>query len=216
MIMQDNESLIISTIKKMGKVRFTDLKTKLVDKEKLMSEPTLSKHLKLLEAKGELIKINDEKDPSIIYYAIKRDRDIKSTFKEIKTKSKLTIELGRTLITNYGFDSENPINSSVEILLRISNPTKEMIGIRKILVRSHEKNYPIAILIEDMDIGKTISSFTLNPEETRLIRLFDNGLPTISIDKKYITANVEIYGTRDNIIEKLPVKLFIGYSMMTE
>jgi hypothetical protein len=123
------------------------------------------------------------------------------------------IELCRHGITNRGFDIDNPINSEVEILLRISNPTKERIGISKILVESKDKDYPIAVgmqIIEEKEY-KWINSVVLEPEETKLIRLIETGKPAIPQEKKYVQADIEIYDTKNKITKKIPVKLYIGY-----
>jgi hypothetical protein len=124
-----------------------------------------------------------------------------------------TVELCRYGIKNRGFDVNNPINSEVEILLRISNPTKEKIGISKILVESKDKDYPIAVGMQRVEENeyKWINSVVLEPEETKLIRLIETGKPAIPREKKYVQADIEIYDTKNKIMKKIPVKLSIGY-----
>ncbi|ATZ60692.2 MAG: hypothetical protein BME93_00620 [Methanosarcinales archaeon Met12] len=42
--------------------------------------------------------------------------------------------------------------------------------------------------------------------------ILDENNPIIPIDKKYVEADIEIYGTKRDIIKKVPVKLYIGAS----
>lgn len=202
---------IFATIKKMRKVRWKDLIKKLVPKE--MSKPTLDKHLNEHLYNEKVEKIKDDTNPFIEYYIVKKP----TKFIKPAVKKKLTVEICRHGIVNRGFDINNPINSEVEILLRIANPTKNRIGISKILVESRDKDYPIAVdmqIVEENEY-KWINSVILEPEETKLIRLVETTRP-ISLEKKYIEANVQIFDTKSKIMKKIPIKLYIGYMIITE
>lgn len=184
----DIEDKIISVIKRKGRATFTELK-----KELDVSEPTLSKHLKILKDK-KIKLVGDRKDPHKTYYVfIANKKTDKKQIKELKS-NKLNIELCRHGIMNKG-----SINSEVEVLLRISNPTTKVIGINKILVRSEDKDYLIAVSMQDYETGKNIFSLSLNLEDTRMIRLYEDGLPTISMEKKYVPATIEIYNTNKTL-----------------
>lgn len=140
-------------------------------------------------------------------------RSILSLFGLFKSKRELTVELCRSGIRNHG-DYSKPSESDVEILLRISNPTNEKVGIQTILVEdSSEKDYSMAVSMQEVveNEYRPAENFVLEPQETKLIRLVDhNG--AIKTDKDFVSANVNIYGVENKIIQSLPVKLYIGYN----
>lgn len=135
--------------------------------------------------------------------------------KEKLVKGILTTELCRHGITNNYFESMKQIvNSEVEILLRVSNPTEKKIGVSKIYVISKERKYIISTRIQNVEgiTYKGISSFILEPEETKLIRLVQENNMVAPTDKNYIEAEIEIYNTKNEIIQIIPnIKLYVGF-----
>jgi hypothetical protein len=129
---------------------------------------------------------------------------------EPKNEEKLIVDLSRHGIMNRGKSLDNLFNSEVEILMRLSNPTNEPIGISKIIVNSKEKGYNIAVSTEDYENRKEIFSVYLMPKKTMMIRLLATTIP-ISMDKKSIDAIINFYDVKDEIIKSIPIKLSIGY-----
>ncbi len=135
-------------------------------------------------------------------------------------KPRLTIELLRHGIDNHFYENpDDPVNSEVEIVLRVSNPTWEKIGIRKIFVESSEKRYQPAVALQEYVEGrlKPISSFVLEPQETKEIRLYAGVMPAatskcISAEalKNGVQVTVVIYDTNDKKLLEIPVLLHMG------
>jgi|GEM_PF-2121942 len=128
---------------------------------------------------------------------------------------KITIDLGYHGIQNVLSDSEGKIgNSQVYAYLSISNAGKEPIGITKILMRSKDSHY--MIWISSFEATKPnwkeqpIRSFRLEPQESKELILFIDGLPMISIDKEFVKAEIEIYNINYEIMKSIPIKLYIS------
>jgi len=172
-----------------------------------IGQRNFSEHLKHIE-NIHIVHLIEKTHPPKSFYALKNSKILRK-----KVKPKLTFDLGRKRITNRGIDIDKPINSEVEILLTISNPTEKPIGIMKILARSKDENkYPIGISMYDYRTGDYIPSFVLQPQETKIVRLFQEGNVVAPKDKKYIEADIEIYGTKNKeVMKKIPVKLYVGY-----
>lgn len=134
------------------------------------------------------------------------------------TKPRITIDLGHHGIQNMFLDQEGKIGSSqVYFYLSISNAGNKPIGITKILVRSKDPKYLIVIssyegYIEIDWKNHPIRSFRLEPQESKEIILFCEGNPTISMDKKFVEAEIEIYNVNYKVMKSIPVKLGISSS----
>lgn len=136
-------------------------------------------------------------------------------------KNKLIFEVANGTILNRGYNVESPINSEIRIPLVISNPTKKVIGIGRIVANSQEKDYPIPIRIRELSTKKEIYSLRLEPQQTVYLELFADGLPPIKEkyikisknERRYVPleATIEIYDSRLKVIKKIPIKLYVGY-----
>jgi len=135
-----------------------------------------------------------------------------SELKKAKEPETIVVELERHGITNCGLHNI-VIGSVVEILLRISNPTQKKIGISKILVESHDKDYIITTGMQLIKNNKyiNVNAISLSSEETKVIRLFQEGNVVISKDKIFVPAVIKIYDTRHKTMKEMPIKLYIGY-----
>lgn len=130
-------------------------------------------------------------------------------------KPKITMELGYHSIQNMFRDQEGKMgNSQVYVYLSISNVGDKPIGITKILVRSKDPKYLIAVSsYEGYKINwknHPVRSFRLEPQESKEIILFCEGNPIISVDKKFVEAEIEIYNVNYKVMKSIPVKLYIG------
>lgn len=131
-------------------------------------------------------------------------------------RPKLNVDVCRHGIQNiYLNQKEKHGYSEVEILLRLSNSGNEPVGISKILVKSKKKDYLIFIsMYEYRDNWKNfqLDSLKLEPEETKLIILYQEGNPTISIENTFVEAEIEVYDTEFKIMKSIPIKLYISSS----
>lgn len=126
-------------------------------------------------------------------------------------RPKLTYEVLRHGITNYYHDMDNPEKggySDVEILLSLSNSGGGILGIGKILVKSKDEKYPIAVATHKYENGRKgeiIRSFTLSKNECKELLLSDR----IGLFKgKKLDVEIEIYDSRFKIMEKILVELY--------
>lgn len=131
------------------------------------------------------------------------------------TEPKVTIDLGYHGIQNMFQDQEGKIGSSqVYGYLSVSNAGNEPIGVTKILVRSKDPHYLIWISSYEAYKGNwkdhPIRSFRLEPQESKEIILFCEGNPTISMNKKFVEAEIEIYDVNYRVMKAIPVKLHIS------
>lgn len=127
-------------------------------------------------------------------------------------KPKLTYEVLRHGITNYCFDTLNLEKggySVTEILLSLSNSGGGVLGIGKILVRSKDEKYSIAIAThkyKNGSKGEIIRSFTLSKNECKELVLSDQIGFLFKGEK--LDAEIEIYDSKFKIMEKIPIELY--------
>jgi len=127
-------------------------------------------------------------------------------------KPKLTYEVLRRGITNYYLDMDNPEKggySDVEILFSPSNSGGGILGIGKILVKSKDKNYPIAIATHKYENGRKgeiIRSFTLSKNQCKEVLLSER--ISLLFRGKKLDAEIEIYDSRFKIMETILVELY--------
>lgn len=129
-------------------------------------------------------------------------------------KPKLNVKVNRHGIINNYLDQQKGVgNSKVEILLMLSNSGDKSVGISDILVESKNRDYSIAI--STYEYGNNwknfpIYSIRLEPEETKMVMLHEEGKPTISMDNEFVEAEIQIYDTEHRIMKSIPIKLGIS------
>ena len=100
----------------------------------------------------------------------------------------------------------------MEILLSLSNSGGGVLGIGKILVRSKDRDYSIAITTHKYENGRKgegIVSFTLSKNECKELILREK-IGLLFKGEKKLDAEVEIYDSKFKIMKKIPVELYVG------
>ena len=128
-------------------------------------------------------------------------------------KPELGYEVLRHGITNfYRDETEREGYSEVEILISLSNIGGGVLGIGKILVRSKDEKYPIAITTFKYEKGRkgdVIRSFTLSKNECKELVLWEQ-IGLLFKGEKKLDAEIDVYDSKFKIMKKIPVELYVS------